>query len=266
MAIVRILNMTRQINIPIPREDIKECFQWRDWLQRLSNKVYGTLAAQDAISVDIGGGLIDGTPIGSRAQSSGWFSSLRTFGLSGYLYGHDSSGNITASTTIPYSAITGGPSAVHNYGAWHDLSTQTASSTTTAYIVAIGGTADYQSNFSITSGNTVTCANSGLYNFQYSLQLANPTASIADITVWWRKNGVDLINTASTIGIQPKHGSTDGLVILSMNVFIQVAATDTVQLYWQSDVANCEIITLPVGISPALPVSPGVILTVMEVK
>lgn len=260
---------TTKISIPIPKDEIKECFQWRDWFQKLSDKVYGTLAAQDAINVDIGGGLIDGTPIGTRVTSSGWFSSLRV-PLTGYLYGHGAGSNVTASTTIPYTDISGGPSLVKNYGAWHDLSTQTATSTTVVYPVQIGGVLDYVSNFSIVTGvngpTQITAVNAGLYNFQYSLQLTNPTASISNTTVWWRQNGVDLVNTSSTVGIMAKHGSLDGLAILSMNVFLHLSAGDNVEMFWQSDVAGCKIITIPASTSPVNPVSPGVIVTVLEVK
>ena len=43
---------------PIPQDPIKESFVWRDWFQRLSDKVFGTLAQQDANNVSITGGAI----------------------------------------------------------------------------------------------------------------------------------------------------------------------------------------------------------------
>lgn len=156
-----------------------------------------------------------------------------------------------------------------NYGAWHDLSTQTATLTTVVYPVQIGGVADYVRNFSIVTGvngpTQMTAVTAGLYNFQYSIQLSNPTASISNVTIWWRKNGVDLVNTSSTMGVMAKHGSINGLSILSMNVFIQLAAGDNVELFWQSDIAGCQILTIPAGTAPVLPVSPGVIVTVFAV-
>jgi hypothetical protein len=51
------------LNVPIPQDKIGECFVWRDWFQRLSNKVYGTMASQNANSVAITGGSISGTTI-----------------------------------------------------------------------------------------------------------------------------------------------------------------------------------------------------------
>ena len=44
---------------PIPPDPIGESFRWRDWLQRLSNTVYGSMAQQDANNVEITGGNIN---------------------------------------------------------------------------------------------------------------------------------------------------------------------------------------------------------------
>ena len=68
--------MATKINVPIPQDKIGESFVWRDWFQKLSNKVYGTLASQDADAVNISGGTIDGTTIGATTPSTGNFTSL----------------------------------------------------------------------------------------------------------------------------------------------------------------------------------------------
>ena len=84
--------MATKNTLPIPRDEIKESFVWRDWFQRLSDKVYGTLASQDAANVAITGGSIsninfngikitnseiDNTAIGSSVPSTGSFTSLK---------------------------------------------------------------------------------------------------------------------------------------------------------------------------------------------
>ena len=48
-------------NVPIPPDKIGESFAWRDWFQKLSNKVFGSMGTQDASSVVITGGTITGT-------------------------------------------------------------------------------------------------------------------------------------------------------------------------------------------------------------
>jgi len=68
--------MATKINVPIPQDKIGESFVWRDWFQKLSNKVYGSLASQDSSNVSITGGAIDGTTIGATTPSTGNFTSL----------------------------------------------------------------------------------------------------------------------------------------------------------------------------------------------
>ena len=68
--------MANNINVPIPQNPIGENFAWRDWLQKLSNRVFGSLGQQDANAVLINGGSIDNTVIGSLTPSSGKFTSV----------------------------------------------------------------------------------------------------------------------------------------------------------------------------------------------
>ena len=46
------------INIPIPQNPIGENFPWRDWFQKLSNKVFGTMASQDSNNINVSGGQL----------------------------------------------------------------------------------------------------------------------------------------------------------------------------------------------------------------
>jgi hypothetical protein len=69
--------MSNPINIPIPQNPIGENFAWRDWFQKLSNKVYGSIASQNSNGVVITGGTIDGTAIGSQVPSTGVFTTLQ---------------------------------------------------------------------------------------------------------------------------------------------------------------------------------------------
>lgn len=50
--------MATKLTIPIPQDKIGESFVWRDWFQRLSDKVFGDLATQNSNDVKITGGSI----------------------------------------------------------------------------------------------------------------------------------------------------------------------------------------------------------------
>ena len=60
---------------PIPPDKIGENFAWRDWFQRLSDKVFGSMSSQDSNAVNITGGTINGTSIGATTASTGHFTS-----------------------------------------------------------------------------------------------------------------------------------------------------------------------------------------------
>lgn len=109
------------VQTPIPQNPIGESFVWREWFQRLSNRVYGSMTSQDANDVFITGGVIDDTAIGTNTPSTGAFttlssSSLKVSGLTGYMKAHGTS-VVTAATTIPNTDITGlGTMATQNVG------------------------------------------------------------------------------------------------------------------------------------------------------
>ena len=63
-------------NIPIPQNPIGESFVWREWFQRLSNRVFGSLSDQNSDDVFITGGVIDNTAIGNTTPAAGHFTTL----------------------------------------------------------------------------------------------------------------------------------------------------------------------------------------------
>jgi hypothetical protein len=88
---------------PPPTNQGVDSRQFRDWFYTIFSQTngnleqIGTMAYENSNNVSITGGNIANTNL----------SNIQTPGLTGYLYGHNT-GPVTASTTIPYSAITGG--------------------------------------------------------------------------------------------------------------------------------------------------------------
>jgi len=92
---------------PPPTNQGVDTRQFRDWFYQVFYKTngningLGTLSTQNSDNVSITGGSIANTNL----------SNIKTPGLTGYLYGNNT-GAVTASTTIPYSAITGAPTGL----------------------------------------------------------------------------------------------------------------------------------------------------------
>jgi len=66
---------------PIPQDKIGESFVWREWFQKLSNRVFGSISSQDSTAVFITGGVIDGVSIGANTPSTGAFTTLKSSSL-----------------------------------------------------------------------------------------------------------------------------------------------------------------------------------------
>lgn len=160
---------------PSTNQDINSR-QFRDWFYSIyallgqPGQTLGTMAYEDSNSVTITGGAIGGvgisgstinsTPIGGATAASGKFtsleatSSLKTDTLTGYLYGNGSGSNVSASSSIPYTDISGLATVAHT-GAYSDLTgtpTGYTGTITTAKLTALG------SNGSMTFTNGILTA------------------------------------------------------------------------------------------------------------
>ena len=159
------------------------------------------------------------------------------------------------------------------------FSTTKASHAVNAYVseaAAVTSTTSAAMRLStVISSNGVTCTvpdtkiyfeNSGIYNIQFSAQLLNYTTSDDNVTVWFKKNGTDIANSASIEQVNPKHGTKPGAVIVALNFVDSFTAGDYIELYWASDTGETVLGTYPPGTAPVHPASPGVILTVTFVS
>lgn len=152
------------------------------------------------------------------------------------------------------------------YGSFYDTTNQTAVAATVTPIT-VNTTTVANEVYIGTPTSRVYVTNAGVYNIQFSLQFSNPTAQMDDVTVWFRLNGVNIPNSASILGVPPKHGSVDGHTIMALNFMLELNAEDYIELYWTTDSGNSSIITYSSStIPPVHPASPAVILTVSFVS
>jgi hypothetical protein len=114
-----------------------------------------------------------------------------------------------------------------------------------------------------TFNTRVVFAVAGYYNIQFSTQIINYTTADDNVTMWFRKNGVDIPNSAGIITIPSKHGSSPGATITSWNIILDVTVGQYIELMMTSDTGNSVVATYPPGVAPSTihPASPSVILT-----
>ena len=72
---------------------------------------------------------------------------------------------------------------------------------------------------------------SGIYNYQFSVQLKNTDSQIHSAWIWLRVNNVDVDGTGSKFDVTEKHGGIDGYIIAACNFYVELQAGDTVEMW-----------------------------------
>lgn len=169
-------------------------------------------------------------------------------------------------STVPtWATVATGIGTTGYWGSFWDTTNQTAASTTVAYLITLNSTDADSNGVSIVSSSRITFAYAGAYNLQFSAQFVNTDTQIHNAQVWLRLNGTDVTDSMGTIAIQQKHGSVDGVNIVSWNYVLKLSAGDYLQLVWNVDSTQVSLQTLPAGTSPTHPESPSVIVTATPV-
>lgn len=122
-------------------------------------------------------------------------------------------------------------------------------------------------NTLITSGVTlgspasrIVTANAGLYSFTIALQLASGSASVKNVWVWFRKNGVDVANTASKISLE----SATALATPYKRIFISMAASDYMEIMYAADSTNVTLTN--VAATAFAPAAPALVVNVDQIQ
>lgn len=173
-----------------------------------------------------------------------------------------------ASTTMTVTAIASGP-------IYPGMVITGTGVTAGTYIVSQltgtdGSTGTYQVSASQTVASTTitgTCKSklkaeiAGLYNVQFSVQFVNTDSSIHDTDIWMRKNGTDVPDSNSQFSIPNKHAGTDGHLIGALNLFIDLAADEYIELMWATQDTSTTIQYIAAQTGPVRPATPSVIVT-----
>ena len=153
------------------------------------------------------------------------------------------------------------PTPLGYYGAFQDVTNQTAAAINTGYPMKLGIT-DLSNQVTVVSNSRVTIANTGIYNIQWSGQFTNPTSAEHDVTVWLRKNGVDVPGSAGIVLVPPKHGSADGHTLPSWNFLLDVVGGDYYEFVWSTVNTSVYLSFTSAGSPP--PSTASVVLTVTQ--
>jgi hypothetical protein len=151
------------------------------------------------------------------------------------------------------------------YGSFNSTQDQTIASTTTAYAMTYNVT-DYADGVSLSNNSRLVAGYSGVYNLQFSSQFINTDSQIQDVSVWFRKSGTDIPNSNSQFSIPNRHGSTDGALIAALNIYVDLAKNQYVEIMWSASNVAVSMDYLAAQTSPTRPATPSVIATMHYVS
>jgi hypothetical protein len=108
---------------------------------------------------------------------------------------------------------------------------------------------------------------SGVYNYQFSVQLKNTNTQIHSAWIWLRINGVDVAGTGSKFDVISSHGGIPGYVIAACNFYVELQASDTVEMWAAVDNVAVTFDATVASTSPfVMPEIPSVVATLSFVS
>jgi hypothetical protein len=151
------------------------------------------------------------------------------------------------------------------WGTFWDTTTQTIASTTTAYVLTLNSADPDNDGVTVQSGSKIVPTTPGNYNVSLSVQVTNDDTQNHEAVFWFRKNGTDVPYSASTVTVPTKHGGIKGHLIFYVDLAMHFDAGEYMEIVWHATSTDVSVETLPAGTSPVYPVSPSLIVTVVQV-
>lgn len=171
----------------------------------------------------------------------------------------------TGKTSTTFTGITrgayGSTNVAHTAGVSVSEAQTLASSTVSAPLTLLQTTVSNGVHIDATDKTKIVHDTAGIYNIQFSIQMLTFDGTIDNVTIWFRKNGVDIPYSAGIATIPAIHGGSPGTAIISWNLVEPLNAGDYIQLLFASTTGNTVAATYPPGTAPVHPASPSIIVT-----
>jgi hypothetical protein len=143
------------------------------------------------------------------------------------------------------------------YGSFYDTTTQTNAGATAANPITYNST-DLSYGVSITSNSHIAIANQGIYNIQFSAQVAKTDSGRDFFQLWLSKNGTNIPDTTTSLYLD----GNDAKTVAAWNFVVGASASDFFELYWHSIDTDVSLFSEGATANPPRPAIPSVILTV----
>ena len=149
--------------------------------------------------------------------------------------------------------------AFNAVGSFSDSNTQTAV-VSTATPMNFGNTY-FSQDINLASASEIQVDNAGLYSIQFSAQVHRSSGSSnREIDIWFRVNGADVADSNTRMTVK----DNNVYHVASWNIFLNLAASDMVEIYWLVSDANIEL--RAVAATASVPSTPSIIATITRIQ
>lgn len=146
------------------------------------------------------------------------------------------------------------------YGEFTKTTDATPAAIDTAYALSFDNT-EVANGISIGSpASRIVVSQSGLYQFDVTVQLTSGNSSAKNVWLWYRKNGTNVANSARVV----TSDVNGGYIPVSMAQFFSLAANDYVEIMYAANDTNVTIDN--VAATAFAPAAPAITLAVTQVQ
>jgi len=144
------------------------------------------------------------------------------------------------------------------YGGFYSNVSQTVTAANTATALTFNGT-EYSNSVSVgTPTSRIVIATAGLYVIDVDMQFSKANASTSTVDFWFRRNGTDITNSASTVTLS----GNNVRVATAHTLLEEVAVNDYFEIMMSSPDSQMQVTATGTQTSPTRPAAPSVLLTV----
>ena len=146
------------------------------------------------------------------------------------------------------------------YGEFTKTTDQTPASTNTAYALTFDNTEIAEGVSIGLPASRIVVVQSGLYQFDVTVQIGSSSSSAKTVWLWFRKNGTDIANTARLVTIN----INNGYVPMALAEFFSLAANDYIEIMFAADATAITVDN--VAATAFAPAAPAVVLAVSQIQ
>jgi hypothetical protein len=150
---------------------------------------------------------------------------------------------------------------VITYAMFYDTTTQIAAAPNTAYAITFNSTdGAYGVYKDPADSSKIKVSRPATYNVQFSIQLDKTSGGTGLFHIWFRKNGVDIAQSASQIRVQGNNAE----IFSSANLFVTLSNGDYLQVMYSVSDVSVELTAF--AAAAPVPAIPSIIFTVTQVN